>query len=407
MSTDAKIELVENTERPDWKATAEETGFTFHTMHGEPYWDETQAYAFTLGQIENDIEWPSTELHMMAMDAAAEIVRSDDLMRRMAIPEESFGTVRESWAQERNGHLYGRLDLCYDGNGPAKCFEYNADTPTSLFEAAVFQWAWLEQQIKAGVLPADSDQFNGIWEALVSRWGTVVPSGESDIHFAGDPENPEDAATLRVLAETAEEAGFAAHDVALTGIGYSDEVRRFLDEEDRIIGTMFKLYPWEDMLRDDFAPLIPGAHTRFLEPAWKSVVSNKGIMAVMWRMFEGHPNLLPCLFEDEMSKGGLFETRTRKLIEAAGTARKPLLSREGASITLTSAAGRIVEAKGGDYGHHPHVVQALCPLPVIAGRRPVLGTWIVGDACVGMGIRDDASAITGDLSRFRPHFIKP
>lgn len=401
------MRLIENVARPNWEQTADAAGFSFHTMYGEPYWDETGAYAFTLQQIENDIEAPSTELHLMAMEAAQRIIGSDDLMRRMDIPESSFGLIRESWATERNAHIYGRFDLAYNGQGPAKLYEYNADTPTSLFEAAVFQWTWLEAQIKANVLPAGSDQFNGIWEALVARWGEVMPAGARHVHFAGDLENPEDMATLRVLWETAEENGVEAHIVAISDIGYSDEDRAFLDAQDRIMGHVFKLYPWEDVLRDDFGGLIAGAHTKFVEPAWKAVLSNKGLMAVMWEMFEGHPHLLPCLFEDEMNAGSAFINRTKKLIAASGSARKPVLSREGASVTLTAPNGQIVESKSGDYGHHPHIIQAYAPLPEISGRRPVIGSWIVGDRCVGMGIRDDASAITGDLSRFRPHVIIP
>ena len=399
------MKLIDLPERPDWKQTAEKSGFGFHTMHGEPYWDETGAYEFSLSQIEDDIEAPSTELHLMAMDAAAEIIRNDALMTRMGIPETAFAVIRESWASERNRHLYGRFDLAYDGKGPAKCLEYNADTPTSLYEGGVFQWGWLEEQVAAGVLPEGTDQFNGIWEALAARWPLVVPKGERHVHFAGDPENAEDVATLKVLAETASEAGFEAHDVALTEIGYSDEDRRFLDADDRIMGTVFKLYPWEDMFLDDFAPQLNEARVAWIEPAWKAALSNKGLMAVMWRMFEGHPNLLPCLFEDEMASGGAFETRTRKLLDACGTARKPVLSREGSNVTLTAPGGRLVEAQAGGYGAHPHVVQALAVLPEFSGRRPVLGSWIVGDRCVGLGIRDDASAITGDLSRFRPHLI--
>lgn len=399
------MKLVTLPERPDWKTTAEQSGFGFHTMHGEAYWDETAAYAFSLAQVEDAIEEPSTDLHLMALDAAAEIIGSDSLMRSMGIPETAFAVIRESWTSARHRHLYGRFDLCYDGTGDAKLFEYNADTPTSLYEAGVFQWGWLEEQAARGILAEGSDQFNGIWEALVARWGAVVARGEHHVHFAGDPENQEDAATLKVLAETAAEAGLEAHDVAIESIGYSDEDRAFLDGDDRIMGTVFKLYPWEDMFLDEFGTLIGGARTAWIEPAWKAVLSNKGLMAVMWRMFEGHPNLLPCLFEKDMASGGAFEARTRKLLEASGTARKPVLSREGANVTLTAPGGRLVEAQAGAYGAHPHVVQALCPLPVIEGRRPVIGSWIVGDRCVGMGIRDDASAITGDLSRFRPHFI--
>src|SRR5947209_7908079 len=34
-------------ERPDWKTKAEEAGFRFHTIDGDPYWDERAYYAFT------------------------------------------------------------------------------------------------------------------------------------------------------------------------------------------------------------------------------------------------------------------------------------------------------------------------------------------------------------------------
>lgn len=391
--------------RPDWKQLAEDANFDFHTMHGEPYWDETVAYQFSLEEIEQGIEAPATELHEMAMEAVGEIIRSEELLIAMAIPNASWDFLRKSWA-EAEPHLYGRFDLAFDGQGPAKLYEYNADTPTSLFEAASFQWGWLEGMIASGQLSAANDQFNAVWEALSQRWPLCMKEGESDIHFAGDLENAEDMATLRVLAQTAEEAGFTAHEVALTDIG-ADADGRLLDADDRVIGTLFKLYPWEDMLRDDFAGLLRGSNCRFIEPAWKAVLSNKGLMAVMWRMFEGHPNLLPCLFEADVKKGGAFVNRTLFALGTTGVARKPVLSREGAGVTLTAAGGRILEAAGADgYGHHPHILQALSPLPDFDGRRPVIGAWIIGDECVGMGIRDDKSAITGNLSRFVPHYIE-
>ena len=39
-------------ERDDWRMTADETGFDFHTIDGERYWDERGYYAFTLDEIE-------------------------------------------------------------------------------------------------------------------------------------------------------------------------------------------------------------------------------------------------------------------------------------------------------------------------------------------------------------------
>ena len=114
-------------ERPDWRAHAEEVGFTFADMHGEPYWDETSAYALSLEQIENDIEDPSTELHAMCREAVAEIIASEELMAQLAIPEAHRDLVAESW-RRGDPEIYGRFDLAYDGARPAKLLEYNADT---------------------------------------------------------------------------------------------------------------------------------------------------------------------------------------------------------------------------------------------------------------------------------------
>ena len=157
-----------------------------------------------------------------------------------------------------------------------------------------------------------------------------------------------------------------------------------------MIGTLFKLYPWEDMLADPFADAIPGAHCRFIEPAWKALVSNKGILPVLWRLFEGHPNLLPAFFEDELATG-------RGRDACAGGARP----RPGHQADLL-AGGRLDPHRGARarapcrrrtraMTHHPKIVQAYQPLPTMGGMHPVLGAWIVGDTCVGLGIREDAS----------------
>jgi glutathionylspermidine synthase len=148
-------------ERPDWKHTAESLGFMFHTIDDEPYWDESAYYQFSLAQIENDLEDPTTELHEMCMDLVDRVVRSEELLDRLSIPASYYDMIRTSWL-EGHPHLYGRMDFSYSGNGPAKLLELNYDTPTSLYEAAAFQWGWLEQCIERGTLPRHADQFNSI-----------------------------------------------------------------------------------------------------------------------------------------------------------------------------------------------------------------------------------------------------
>jgi glutathionylspermidine synthase len=400
-------------ERPDWRDHAEEVGFTFADMHGEPYWDETSAYQFTLRQVEEDIEDPSTELHGMCREAVAQIVDSEELLEKLGIPAAHFDLVRNSWAKGAP-ELYGRFDLAYDGSGPAKMLEYNADTPTSLFESSSFQWTWLEHQLELGVLQKGDDQFNGIHEALVARFGQIFERG-MDVHFTAMSGSPEDYATVEMLGWAAREAGLGAHYFDLEHLGLSND-GQFTDDQDRVIGTLFKLYPWEDMLADDYAQHIATSHCDFIEPAWKSVVSNKGILPVLWSMFEGHPNLLPAFFKadiDAALRGAgaanaavadLFARTQTDL--TAGYVTKPLFSREGASIAIFEQGAVTETAPNDDYLTHPQIVQAYHALPSFDGFRPVIGSWIVGTDCAGMSIREDKSRITQDLSRFKPHFIR-
>lgn len=399
-------------ERPNWRATAEEVGFTFADMHGQSYWDETSAYRFSLAEIETAIEDPVTELHAMCREAAAAITASEALMNKLGIPAAHHDLVADSW-RRAEPEIYGRFDLAHDGRGPAKLLEYNADTPTSLYESAAFQWQWLEDQLAAGVLPEGADQFNGIHEALVQRFADLFPSG-TDLHFTAIADNPEDYATVEAMAWAAREAGMGAHYSDLDKIGVSRD-GQFVDAEDRVIGTLFKLYPWEDLLAEDYARHIAESGCLFLEPAWKAVLSNKGLLAVLWQMFEGHPNLLPAFFADDVAEalasGGAPAREVAKSFDraapalAAGHVVKPLFSREGAGVRIVEGGRVTASAPDGPYGDHPRIVQAYHPLPDFDGFHPVVGAWIVGEACVGMGLREDRDRITRDLSRFKPHFI--
>ncbi|WBU54731.1 glutathionylspermidine synthase family protein [Paracoccus sp. SCSIO 75233] len=406
------MDKIDLPERPGWRDRAAELGFTFADMGGEPYWDESTAYRFTLREIEDNIEDPATELHAMTREAVATALASDDWLTRMAIPEAHWDFIADSW---KNGEpeLYGRMDFSYSGDGPAKLLEYNADTPTSLYESASFQWLWLEEQQKLGVISPDTDQFNGIYEALVTRWAAIAATGE-DIHFAADKDNPEDYATVETLAYAAREAGLGAHFTDLAGIGLTDE-GQFADDEDRVIGTLFKLYPWEDMLRDDFARHLAASGARFIEPPWKAVLSNKAILPLLWQMFPGHPNLLPAFFEADIAdalQGGIPPRSVSQAFAKAedallqGHVSKPIFSREGAGVIIREAGRETDRAPDDSYDDHPRIIQALAPLPDFGGFHPVIGAWIIGDACVGMGLREDTSRITHNMSRFKPHYIE-
>ncbi|MCR6634157.1 glutathionylspermidine synthase family protein [Devosia sp.] len=376
-------------ERHGWRDKAREVGFGFHEMYGEPYWLDDVAYTFTLQEIEEQIEAPSQELHEMCMDLVGDIVTSEEALDHLAIPEELRDLVRDSW-ERGDRHLYGRFDLAYDGQGPVKLLEYNADTPTSVFETAYFQYNWLIDQIAAGVLPQDADQFNSLQESLVEAFGQF--SKEPIFHFAAMTDNEEDRGTTVYLMDCAVQAG---HRVELLDIGEIgvDALGRFTDLQDRVIDRCFKLYPWEFMLRENFAPYLPRSGRAFVEPAWKAVLSNKGLLPLLWKRYPNHPNLLPAFFTDDPGASSL-----------SSYVQKPLLSREGENVSIFTNGKELASAPG-DYGAEGFVIQEYAPLFESEGGFAVLGSWIVGDRACGLGIREDRSRITANLSRFVPHVI--
>src|SRR5260370_11392498 len=108
----------------------------------------------------------------MCGELVTRAVADERILRALRIPER-FGNWITASFKRGDASLYGRFDLRYDGTGPAKLLEYNADTPTAVFETAVFQWMWLEQAIERQIIPRDADQFNSLHEKLIEGWSTI------------------------------------------------------------------------------------------------------------------------------------------------------------------------------------------------------------------------------------------
>ena len=374
--------------RPDLHRQISEAGFSFSLIDGRPYWNEAVRYEFTLRDIEAGVEQPTNELYALCLELVDRAVVDERLLARLGIPPALRDRARVSW-KAREPSLYGRFDFSLSPSGTAKLLEFNADTPTSLYESAVFQWEWLEQGRTSGVLATDADQFNSIHDALVAQW-PVVARG-SRVHFAS-LDNEEDEGTTSYVRETARLAGVAvAPQLRMGEIGVKQG--RFVDLRDDPITCLFKLYPWEWLIQDEFARSPAMNKLRFVEPAWKAILSTKAILPLLWEMAPGHSNLLPARFEAEPFGADV----------GSSYVRKPCHSREGANIDVVEA-GRLTAQTAGIY-NGPCVLQALAPLHDFDGKRPLIGSWIVGDAACGIGIRESAGPITDNLSDFVPHLI--
>lgn len=393
--------------RHDWQRTAEAFGFTFHTLYRAPYWFEEAVYAFTLAQIENDLEAPTAELMALCYQVVERASYDDEVLSSLRIPRAWWDLIRNSW-RRGDKDLYARFDFAYDGCGPARLLELNADTPTALFESAFFQWLWLEEVKQRGLIPHSCDQFNSLQEALIDAFSSWWPDwlvlpGSRTLHLTSVASNIEDRGTILYLQDCAHQAGLATVVIDIEAIGI-DANGYLTDLENRVIIALFKLYPWEWLIDEPFSYALQGprAPRIIIEPCWKMVLSTKGLLPWLWRMFPGHPNLLPAWFPDD-----------RAARPAGRYVVKPLLSREGANVCIvdpTLPNGRLVT--DGPYGAEGLVLQDYHPLPVFMdaqGRQhhAVVGSWIISGQPHGIGMREDNSPITVNSSRFVPHLILP
>jgi glutathionylspermidine synthase len=333
--------------RAGWEKTVEEQGLIYHHTNDGVYWDESAFYAFTRREIIDK-----------------------NRFAEFGIPAAAADAIVWAWNAEPPA-IYGRLDLAYDGGHQPKLLEYNADTPTALLEASVVQWYWLKDT------QPGADQFNSIHERLVGKWKELKDYLAGCLYFAAAEDvQAEDLMTAALL---------------MKDIGWDATARQFVDLGNLPIQSIFKLYPWEWLVHEEFGSnlLETYRNVQWIEPIWKMLWSNKALLAVLWELYPNHPNLLPAYLD-----GPRDLTRYVK---------KPKLAREGANITLVGDS--TIETKG-DYGEEGFVWQALAPMPIFEGNYPVIGSWLVDGVSCGMGIRESAGPITDNTSRFVPHMFR-
>ncbi len=365
--------------RQSWKTLCENIGFNWHTIDGQIYWDESTVYEFSEAEID-ELESVTEELHEMCMSAVNHVI-DNNMMGKLGIPRQFQTEIKRT---RDHAHLYGRFDLAYDSSGNIKMLEYNADTPTSLFEASVVQWEWLSAMNSIG--DVHYDQFNSIHEKLIARFKFL---NIKDITLCSVSDNDEDYGTVEYLHDVAFQSGIVeSNHICMDDIGYR-QGDGFVDDTDAKINNMFKLYPWEWMVQEEFGQHTIGSSTKFIEPMWKMILSNKGILPILWELYPNHKNLLPAYFDPTPLQGKTMVV-------------KPMLSREGADIAIMRNGLTIMESEKLGY-NSPTVYQEYFPIEKHSGYTPVIGSWVIGDAAAGIGIREDLNEITGNLSRFIPH----
>ncbi len=371
--------------RPDFQKRVRDQGLIYHTNpDGSPYWRESAYYAFTSGEVDR-LYAAAKELHQMFLHAAGHVLEQEDGLTGLDIPTALHDVIRRSWERDQ-WEFYGRFDLTFDARGVPKLIEYNADTPTGLLEASIIQWYWKED------LFPGADQFNSIHESLVTRWKDLIEHEEIArelIHLTFTAGHPEDRMTAGYIGATAEEAGLPTAYLSIDRIGWDSQRGEFVDEENRIIRQLFKLYPWEWMGTETFAPQLGLAHWTPLEPAWKTLFASKKLLLTLQELYPEHPYLLR-VSDREM---------------AGDAVAKPVFGREGANVTIRQD-GVEIDKQGGNYSTGDFIFQEYCPLVQAApGIFAQCGVWMAGPEPVGLGVREDRRPILTNTSEFVPHLL--
>jgi glutathionylspermidine synthase len=368
---------------------AEALGFGFHSPEEREYWARDACYALA-PEAAAALERAARDLAPMLDAAADAVVRRGDYSafgftdRLAALVEASHRAAEPS--------LYGRFDFRLDPDGGIKMFEFNAETPAALLEAAVVQLAWFEETPPGPHTRPGSDQWNRIDDALVARWPALgLPHR---VHFAAERDREDEIAQVAYLMATAEAAGHATAFLPVDDISWQ-EGTGFTDPAGVPLEACFKLYPWDWLDAEEGGRLLPLGRTRWIEPARRMLQANKAILVTLWEMFPRHPLLLPASLDRAAIDG-----------PAIG---KPALGLEGHGMRVEGAERDVSTEVAEGLPPSPVIWQQWAPLPGHAMRDgvayPVMGVWMAGEEPCGLGIREGDDLVTTLEDRFVPHVV--
>lgn len=400
--------------RANWREQAKKLGYLSNVLDDPPYWiealEEPFCAVFSHFEITELIEVATFEVNRLAMEAVEVIcngAHSEELFDRLKTPVRCRKAIRASW--RRADHtLWGRLDFSYN-NGRLKLLELNFDGAVSLYEASLFQLIWHEDLMSAAQLAPDTLQSNSIHEQLIESFARTIPDSET-VHFASLGETSEDDDTIAYLQSCAVLAGRRCKYLLVKDLGF-DDGGALLDLENKPIKHLVKLYPWEALFRDDakltekrgksvLLPIVEEGLTKFYEPIWKSLLANKGILAIMKELSPASPWLLDSAIEGSTQA---------EVLKKAPHVRKPLFGMQGKNVSIVYPdQPELSVVTPGFYGREGFLIQELHPLPMHNNYHVLIGSWLIGGKPAGIGIRADLSPVTtATHCLFVPHFVEP
>ncbi len=351
-------------------------------------------------QKEADAYYTATnEIYDMYVQAA-EYVIENDLFFELGIPFNLVDMIKKSWDNDVHWHIYGRFDLAGGIDDiPIKLIEFNADTPTSLFETALLQWALLKENDLD-----DAQQFNNVYEAIKNNFKRLITLFDDienfdknydgwKILFSSVDGNEEEEVTTKLLQQMATDAGFNTHFEYLGNVEFDEN--GIYDAKGNKYEYFFKLYPWEDIATDEgelattLTSIMKNQKAIILNPAYTLLFQSKGMLKILSDMFPESPYILKCSYEP---------------LEGIKQVEKTVFGREGANTKIINADGSIATQRDGAYGNYKKVYQEYVEFTSDAkGDKYQAGVFFAYEAC-GLSFRKGAE-ILDNMSKFVGHHL--
>jgi len=378
----------------------ESIGFTWHTDSDKTSYISDEVVSITQSEAEAYYE-ATNELYDMYCEAGQYVI-DNNLFHELDIPFNLVELIKQSWEDDVHWHLYGRFDLAGGLDGkPIKLIEFNADTPTALFETAIVQWAML----KFNDLE-ESSQFNSLYEALKDNFKRFVTL-DSDLEkfdeyyeklkwkilFSSVSGNDEEEHTTKLLQHIATESGYQTDFAYIEDVQFSEDG---IGKDDEIFEFWFKLIPWEDIAIDEgelaviLTEIINDRKAIICNPAYALLFQSKGIMKVLWDLYPHHPLLLETSFEP---------------LENTKQVEKMCFGREGANVAIVNADNSLDIKTDGVYENFKAIYQEYVEFPKDEnGDHYQAGVFYAYEAC-GLGFRKGGK-ILDNMSKFVGHIVE-
>ncbi len=377
--------------------TLEEIGFNWHTDEDGTKYVSNQLVCVTSQEAEAYYEAANTIYDMYV--EAAEYVIENNLFFEIGIPFNLVDIIKKSWENDVHWHIYGRFDFAGGIDGkPIKLIEFNADTPTSLFESALLQWTLLKHNEMD-----ESLQFNNIYEAIQENFKRLITLFDDTdtfderydgwkILFSSIEGNDEEETTTKLLQQIATDAGFNTHFEYLHEVQFGEE--GIYDGEDNNYEYWFKLFPWEDIaveegeLATKLLDIMNEQQAIILNPAYTLLFQSKGMLKILSDLFPDSPYLLKTSFEPLHVKH----------------VEKRMFGREGANTKIISSNGAVLEECDGEYDNYKPVYQEYVELNQDEkGESYQAGVFFAYEAC-GLSYRRGGK-ILDNMSKFVGHVL--